>query len=74
MPTKKQKMLYPHSLAMATASSDNDIMLTISYYINLNKTNRLVYIYKIRKSSTFNNAEQFFSYRKNIARINLFKY
>ena len=66
-------MPYPHNLTVTTANSDNNIILAIFYYADLNKAGRLIYIYKIRKLLTFNNAEQFFSYRKNIAKMNLFK-
>ena len=45
----------------------------MSYYANLNKAGKLIYIYKIKKSLIFNNAKQFFFYHKNIAKINLFK-
>ena len=38
-------------------NNDNNIILTIFYYINLNKIERLIYIYKIKKSSTFNNTK-----------------
>ena len=59
---------------MAITNNDNNIILAISYYINLNEVSKLMHIYKIKKLLTFNNAKQFFSYRKNIARINLFEY
>ena len=58
---------------MAIASNDNNIILIISYYISLNEVSRLIYIYKIRKLSIFNNTKQFFSYRKNIVKMNSFK-
>ena len=41
---KKKKILYSYSLAMAIANSDNNIMLITSYYIDLDKVGRLIYI------------------------------
>ena len=66
-------MPYSYGLAVAIANSDNDIMLAISYYVDLDEAGRLVHIYEVRKSLIFDNAEQFFSYRKNIAKMNLFE-
>ena len=42
-------MLYLYSLTITIASSDNNVILTISYYASLNKIDKLIYIYKIKK-------------------------
>ena len=34
---KKRKMLYSHGLTVATASSDDDVMLVISYYTGVDE-------------------------------------
>ena len=57
MPIKKQKMPCSYGLAMAIASSDDDVVLVISYYADLDEVGRLVYIYKIKKLLIFDNAE-----------------
>ena len=54
---KNKKILCSYSLAMATTRSDNNIVLVISYYIDLHEVGRLIYIYKIKKLLIFNNAE-----------------